>query len=228
MFASVCKGHHKNCTITSSTTSGTSADDTVTSETAERKCKSLGIAIEEDDNYGDDYIGQQKQCPQCTRVFDSRTELHHHYYGNAVVVGCCQVLIRRKQLEAINTILHYHVVTQTDQLLEIVTSSVGGGDDRRRPPTDNQYENVMEVQHLPLNQEQKRIFTWKDVLKFLRAALDKASSIHASPTENNPSHPVLETLRTSHDNGINPLVLNPMIIEVINRRLIDRYANVSR
>jgi hypothetical protein len=39
-------------------------------------------------------------------------------------------------------------------------------------------------------------------------------------------HPILQTIQTTETKGSNPLVMNPMILEVARRRLVHRYANL--
>jgi hypothetical protein len=189
----------------------------------EKKCQSLGIAIEGID---------ERKCPQCTRIFSTPTSLALHYYGNQTSEGCCQTLVRRKRLEAVDKLLQHHVETQIDHILDIVTTSAAAG--VATAAVDNQNEDDTQEKDATLpkpppqqqRQQQQQLFLWTDVFRFLKGAVDDATVIQAPAVET--KHPVLETLQTNQEDGMNPLVLNPMIIDVLNRRLIDRYADISR
>jgi hypothetical protein len=195
----------------------------------EKKCQSLGIAIEGID---------ERKCPQCTRIFSTPTSLALHYYGNQTSEGCCQTLVRRKRLEAIDKLLQHHVETQIDHILDIVTTSaaaaaagvgtvaVGNQNEDDTPDKDATLPIPPPQQQQQQQQQQKQLFLWTDVFRFLKGAVDDATVIQAPAVET--KHPVLETLQTNQEDGMNPLVLNPMIIDVLNRRLIDRYADISR
>ncbi|KAL3938441.1 MAG: hypothetical protein SGARI_001741, partial [Bacillariaceae sp.] len=91
----------------------------------ERKCCALGIALEN---------AELTECPRCTRIFQTPSDLKQHYYGKLVSTivdagqedakeyACCLPLIRARVLETMNELLQPHVQSQTDQIMSIVLS----------------------------------------------------------------------------------------------------------
>jgi hypothetical protein len=197
----------------------------------EVKCKSLGIEdlsmqLSED---------EPTTCPRCTRKFDTLHGLTLHYYGRSIMRsegesegGCCAPIVRTRLLEEVDNLLQHHIQTQTDQLLGIILSRHASEMMATEDEDDDKRSQQMATR-------MRKLCTWKEVRQYLQGALHDALELHPPNVESStsrevsasPKHPVLETLQTAPgDESVNPLVLNPMVMEVVNRRLIDRYADL--
>jgi hypothetical protein len=204
-------------------------------ESCRIKCKSLGIDIESERAKA---IAISKEatpsasasaCPRCFRSFENSDELQKHYYGNDVTKGCCWPLVRPRHLELIDKLLQNRVQSQTDQLLSVIMTQAAA-------PTNNDADeiddgNTASKGRNATNKKPKRLLDWKDVRSFLQGALDDSSSlpIGASNGRINARHSVQQSLQTTVSNeSVPPLILNQMVLDGVDRRLVDRYANVPR
>jgi hypothetical protein len=200
-------------------------------ESCRIKCKSLGIDIESERAkaiaISKEASTSASACPRCFRSFETSDELQKHYYGNGVTKGCCWPLVRPRHLELIDKLLQSHVQSHTDQLLNVImmTQAAAATDnDADDGTTASKEKNVA-------NKERKRLLDWKDVRSFLQGAIDDSSSfpIGASNDRINARHSVQQSLQTTVSNeSTPPLILNQMVLDAVNRRLVDRYANVPR
>ena len=189
-------------------------------------------------------------CPRCTRSFQTSEELLCHYYGNVEKRGCCRALVRPRHLELVRNLLQHHVQSQTDQLLNVVMSQAATDQDKNDNNDDDIDDDSADASTNSSDEEpktartkrkQQLILGWKDVRYFLKSTLEDSASIpiEASTTyrRTEARHPVQQSLQTTTTSGNDeststtqppPLMLNPMILEAVNRRLIDRYADVPR
>jgi len=84
-------------------------------------------------------------------------------------------------------------------------------------------------ENIVANQKRKPLLNWKDVSSCLKDALDDTSIIESSTNRVDARHAVQQSIQTTAINeGSPPLILNQMVLDALNRRLIDRYANVPR
>jgi hypothetical protein len=194
-------------------------------EARRKQCESLGIDIEslrtkmrakqggawaKEDNSGD----EETTCPRCTRAFPTTEALLDHYYGS-----CCQDMIRPRHLDLIRSLLQTHAESQLDQI-----------------------GNLFLSQAVAVNSRAK--LDWRDVRRCLQTAVETSTPIPtngaAHRQRSEPRHPVQESIHVAsaggngaadadssrHDHQQPPLMLNRMILEAVNRRLIDRYADL--
>jgi len=206
-------------------------------ESCRIKCKSLGIDIESERaktmaiSKGEATL--TKTCPRCTRSFETSNELESHYYGNGATGGCWRPLVRPRHLDLIDKLLQSHVQSQTDLLLNVIMTQA----------TTDQTDNDVDVNNknnastriseesIVANKKRKRLLSWKDVSSCLKDALDDTSVLPIESTTNrvNTRHAVQQSIQTTDNNeSTPPLILNQMVLDAANRRLIDRYANVPR
>ncbi|KAG7348018.1 hypothetical protein IV203_016723 [Nitzschia inconspicua] len=169
----------------------------------EAKCRSLGIALAGND---------ATSCPRCTRDFSTFEDLALHYYGlqSDASDSCCQPLLRQSLLQIIDGILQQHVEFQTDQILHIVLS-----------------ETAKNSTTATTSKSNEKLLDWTDVLSFLDETLSRHSITNPTPQQSfsgTSCHPLLETISTSDDASIPPLLWNPKLVEIIKNRLIDRYS----
>jgi hypothetical protein len=150
-------------------------------------------------------------CPRCSKTHNVPRSLMRHYYGGGLGEprGCCWYWIAPHQCAVVDQFLQHHVQTQVDVLLGTIFTKAK--------------ENIPEEP----NAKRLRKMNWYDTLQFLERTVDSSTSCqNATQTDQTKSHPVLDTLQTKPD--ASPLVLNPMVLNVVKHRLIDRYADVPR
>lgn len=207
-----------------------------------QRCKSLGIDLDDSEcTSSTKNESHNPSCPRCTRSFATKAALEHHYYGETDTLGCCRPLVRPKHLDLIRTLLQDHVRSQTDRLLEIVLSSSqtnatlhnnNGNDDDDDDIDTNNDDNTSTTEDnendgsdtASKKEPAPQCLDWKEIQSSLKRAV--ADSVPLSTTIV-ARHPVQESLRM--DTGSKgSLVLNPMIVDAVHRRLIDRYAHVPR
>ncbi|OEU12580.1 hypothetical protein FRACYDRAFT_243832 [Fragilariopsis cylindrus CCMP1102] len=205
-------------------------------ESCRIKCKSLGIDIESERakaiaiSEEATASASASACPRCFRSFENSDGLQEHYYGNDTTKGCCWPLVRPQHLELIDKLLQSRVQSQTDQLLNVIMTQAAA------PSTNNDAdeiddENTASKERNVTNKKPKRLLDWKNVRSFLQGALDDSTSlpIGASNGRIDARHSVQQSLQTTVSNESEPpLILNQMVLDAVNRRLVDRYANVPR
>ena len=186
------------------------------------KCKSLGVDLDSLRSKGDASEGlSDTTCPRCTRSFPTTEELIDHFYGTTQTTGCCRALIRPRHLQLIRNLLQKYAENQTDQLGALLVNGSKQMEQKQRGP-----------------------FGWRDVRQNMMHAVENSALIptgnHSSHPHTNTRHPVQQSMQLSlgmtgendEEDATNatttalPLMLNPMILEAVNRRLIDRYADV--
>ena len=141
-------------------------------------------------------------CVRCNIDLLTRERLEQHFYGHGNVRGCCWPLIQKKQRDIIDAILQQQVRIQVDQILALV---------------------MRKAKYLVApSSTARRYFNWYDILQFLQGTMNEAHVDDGALARS--SHPVFETIELSK--GKYPLVMNPAILEVVEKRLIDRYADV--
>lgn len=167
----------------------------------EEKCKSLKLDLST-------RILLSGKCPRCSIPFVDHDKLKTHYYGGSggqtAVRGCCWELIRQKHLYLIDTALQNHVKKQTELVLGTIMKEA-----KNKLPEKTSAETL-------------RLMNWHDILKFMETTLESSKSVEQS--QESTLHPCLETIQTKSEES--PMVFNPVILEAVKRRLIDRYADV--
>lgn len=195
------------------------------------QCESFGIEIQ--------MKKKQIACPRCRRAFTTWRKVRNHYYGHMDELGCCRPLLRGRHLQLIDDILQGHVQSQTDHLVDLILSN--------RNASASLSASSSGVSSSAANHGQQQCTTaasegrlkdWNDILEILRDALDSSSAfstaVASEPSRVAPppsGHPVLETLQTAESSNnvySDALVLNPMVVEAVGRRLVDRYATMPR
>jgi hypothetical protein len=179
------------------------------------KCQSLGIDLR---RMMRRFKRPNLACPICSKTHGSTQCLMTHYYGGLLKrmkgkpqpPGCCWHWIAPRQCTVVDQLLQQHVQTQVDVLLGTIFTKAK--------------ENISEEP----NAKRQRKMNWYDTLQFLERTVDSSTSCQnatqSTQTGQTKSHPVLDTLQTKPN--ASPLVLNPMVMKVVKRRLIDRYADV--
>ena len=204
-------------------------------ESCRIKCKSLGIDIESERakaiaiSEEATATASASACPRCFRSFENSDGLQEHYYGNDTTKGCCWPLVRPRHLELIDKLLQSRVQSQTDQLLNVIMTQAAAPTNNDADEIDD--ENTASKERNVTNKKPKRLLDWKDVRSFLQGALDDSTSlpIGASNGRIDARHSVQQSLQTTVSNESEPpLILNQMVLDAVNRRLVDRYANVPR
>ena len=195
-------------------------------------------------------------CPRCTRSFPTTDELLDHFYGTTETIGCCRALIRPRHLDLIRTLLQNYAESQTDQLSSIILLSqaevetetdlvTNKSDDDRNDDSDTLSDNNAKPKAKAKDDTKRKgllqHLDWRDVRRFLENAVDDSTRIIPIPEASSKHcrtdamHPVQESMETTTSNDEAtmssprlPLMLNPMVLEAVSRRLIDRYADVPR
>jgi hypothetical protein len=226
-------------------------------ESCREKCESLGVDIESlrDATRTTEASAavSETTCPRCTRSFATTDELLNHFYGNTETIGCCRALIRPRHLDLIRNLLQNYAESQTDQLSSILLSqaeadpSKNKSDDHRNDDSDTPSDGNAKPKAKDHTKRKGLLqhLDWRDVRRFLENAIDDSTPI---PTEvstkhrrTDAMHPVQQSMHitstrttiTGNDKDTTtsprlPLMLNPMVLEAVGRRLIDRYADVPR
>jgi hypothetical protein len=191
----------------------------------ERKCRSLGIALESH---------QLSECPRCTRTFQTPSQLKRHYYGELVSESgarnnneqdqaCCLPFIRTRALEVMDELLQQHVQSQTDQILRIVLSNVATNQNVTKQDKNDRGK---------AGPRHDQLLDWKVVFSHLEKAAavepngDTKQYTQQQAQQNTviaAKHPILETLQADNDVTSNPLLLNPVMVENVKCFLLDRY-----
>ena len=171
-------------------------------DATEKKCRSLGVDLSA-------RMLLQKTCPRCSVSFDDEEKLTRHYYGGTDGLrstrGCCWGLIRERHLQFVDTSLKNHVMKQTELFLGTIMDMAKkkvGQDTSTRPQT---------------------LMNWYDILKFVETTLESSHRVEKSQNVK-ASHTCLESIETKSKQS--PILLNPDILEAVQIRLIDRYADV--
>eukprot|EP00980_Cylindrotheca_fusiformis_P006548 scaffold1384_cov116-Cylindrotheca_fusiformis.AAC.26 len=170
-------------------------------------------------------------CPICAVHFDDNAQLKRHFYGgredfsidgkkgenmpatnpneNATPSrGCCWKLINEKQLSLIKSSLERHFEIQAKMLLGTVMRKA-----REKLPSHRSNKKL-------------RLMNWHDIFKFMESAYGSSVALPNAEEGKEQGDDVLKGLKI--DSTVNPMLLNPAILEVVRRRLIDRYADVPR
>ena len=225
-------------------------------ESCREKCESLGVDIDSlrDATLSTEasavVAASETTCPRCTRSFATTDELLDHFYGTTETIGCCRALIRPRHLDLIRNLLQNYAESQTDQLSSIILLSqaetdpaTNKSDDHKNGDSDTPSDNIAKpnakddtnrkglLQHLD----------WRDVRRFVENAVDDSTMIipkteaSSKHRRTDAMHPIQQSMETTTGNDEAatssprlPLMLNPMILEAVSRRLIDRYADVPR
>jgi hypothetical protein len=173
-------------------------------------------------------------CPSCTLECETLEQLQRHYYGDDVhsQKGCCWILLASKHRSMMNQVLQRHVETQADQLLQVLLTKAKVRIQQQQQEQGNDHGHSS-TGHCS-NQRLGRLLNWHDVLELAQSTLDSSSRNHLSGTTaegigrpgspGHNHHPAWETLQVQH--GKTGLVLNQYILNAVQRRLMDRYANV--
>jgi hypothetical protein len=174
------------------------------------------------------------ECPTCHVRFDSHRPLEDHFFGNDKVTGfCCWQRIHNQQRQLLQQILQGEIDNQSRALLRGLLL----------------YKTAVQNEGATKESETR---DWTCVLEQLQHMLQAALSV-ATPTENENKirgtvpdvvialpdvNPLQETLQilpkpneTSNDtakDNTTCLVLNPVILERVTRRLVQRYGMVPR
>jgi len=204
-------------------------------ESCRIKCKSLGIDIESESSktmaISKGTAKPTTTCPRCNRSFETSNELESHYYGNCAIGACCRPLVRPRHLDLIDKLLQSHVQSQTDLLLNVIMTQAitDRNDNNVDVDNGNNASTGISEENIVANQKRKPLLNWKDVSSCLKDALDDTSIIESSTNRVDARHAVQQSIQTTAINeGSPPLILNQMVLDALNRRLIDRYANVPR
>ena len=221
------------------------------SSTARKKCKEWKCELPSREDVPTTTSAQQQQqsqthhCPDCHLEYDTIEQLQSHYYGNDAYqqLGCCWNVIRTKQRSLIDQILQRHIQLQMDQFIEIVLSQASQNciNTNRTIPFGRRNGNCNNN-----SRKRQRLLNWYDILQFTKTTIGSSIPMrlpmnsmedtqetvdhhqqqqqHNSTAITDLNHPILETLQVQHDKY--PLVLNQSIVQAVERRLLDRYANV--
>lgn len=230
------------------------SDTLLSQESCIQKCESLGVDMESLRKAEGSTFATRKDCdktnndtgnscPRCTRSFSTHQELLGHYYGTSEATGCCRAEIRPKHLDLIKNLLQNYAESQLDQLATVVLSQNNQTSSQEiRKKNKNEKEDSTDDSDVSTDGESKpgavdyddatleylQNLGWRDVRRCLTTAVKEASTdVHSDVAS--PRHPVQESMHTITGKSIPPLpplMLNPMILEAVNRRLIDRYADV--
>ena len=162
---------------------------------AKRKCETWSIRPS---------VSSPRTCPRCQVTFNSDQKFDRHFYGYDDVHGCCWPLVRKKQQEKIHEVLVANVRHHIKGLIEMVMFRA----QKMQPPD---------------NKPRRRLLDWYDILQFAKEECDDATVVRGGY-----EHPVTETIQTRLDEAKSsaacPMVLNPMIIQALRRRLVARYS----
>ena len=201
-------------------------------EICREKCESLGVDIESlRAKLKPTDAVSETTCPRCTRSFSTTDELLNHFYGTTHTIGCCRALIRPRHLALIRNLLQAYTESQTDQLGVVLLS---------QEATDGQKGDSEQN-----NKQQREQYDWRDVRRSMEYAVENSTLIPNESSSSDPRtdarHPVQESMDIPSGKSISnddeeeeatnsqaalPLMLNPMVLEAANRRLIDRYADI--
>eukprot|EP00536_Pseudo-nitzschia_multiseries_P005970 jgi/Psemu1/303752/fgenesh1_kg.121_\ len=214
-------------------------------ELCRKKCESLGVdivSLRQKSSSIAEAVSLRTDCPRCSRSFQTHDELLLHYYGNNDTRGCCRPLIRPKHLELIRNILQSHVQSQTDQLLNVILSQAETENSNRKGSDEAEADESAsstsdsdsDGEATKQRKGEQHPVGWDDVRCFLTNVVEDSIMIPDARLETT-RHSVQQSIRTAEASVENegakaqgPLILNQMILEAVNRRLIDRYANVPR
>jgi len=180
------------------------ATDYYSRESAETKCRELGIDIveKEDGTF---------QCLSCGIDFSSRMDHDKHFFGHGSCRGCCWRVIRNEQRKLIDGLLQSEVKLQMEGIAKLIALD--------RPASDGPGKSVY-------------IMDWTKVIDKLEEQVVSASNATESESSSDDSSggrpelmarkAWLETLQIDPEKP--PVLMNQVCLDEARRRLTLRYA----
>lgn len=193
-------------------------------ERAMAKCEAmdLHLIVLKDSHDGGAIIPNNRMCPSCeVTTFDTNEEVHRHYYGTHKHRGCCWRRIDQRHHDLVARALQGEVKAIIKKVARSILVTRHALDFQNKKANDESNDNPSAAAdaHVAAAFDEQTPLNWKDIVMILQEGI-------RNDTKPRPSF--LPNTSTEEDDARLPSTLDDTLLELIQSRLIERYADVPR